>query len=262
MTYPYVAGYSGHMSGDNGNITRIVIHGTCSATIDGGAMNNAHYFQDPNSGGLAHYVVDPGAVVQCCPENIACWHAPPNHGSIGVELCDPQIGSGARWQSSPDEAMLRRAAKLVVEIAGRTGVPLVQISTADVKAGKHGICGHVNVSEAFGQSSHTDPGPDFPWAHFMALVGAAAQPSKPAYVPPVGDSPSKHPWPLAPTAVIHVGNTHAAVDTVARYLKQPVDPNHVFTKFLATALAHWQDRNGQSTTPAGILNLATWKAMK
>jgi N-acetyl-anhydromuramyl-L-alanine amidase AmpD len=33
-----------------------------------------------------------------------------------------------------------------------------------------GICGHVEVSQAFHLSTHTDPGPNFPWSQFMAVV--------------------------------------------------------------------------------------------
>jgi hypothetical protein len=209
--YPFVEGSSKHQSGPNGPITRIVIHGTCSGTHQGGAMENAHYFQQDTAGGLAHYVVDPGEIVQCCAEDTACWHAPPNHGSIGIELCDPQTGPAARWQSPQDEAMLHLAAQLVVEIAARTGVPLVRIGPADLRAGKHGICGHVDVTDAFHQSSHTDPGPDFPWSHFMDLVHAAAVPVvvKPhTHVPPTPIKPPPTPEPLKPKDIVmHVTAT-------------------------------------------------------
>lgn len=33
-----------------------------------------------------------------------------------------------------------------------------------------GICGHDNVSDAFHQSDHDDPGPYFPWNEFIAAV--------------------------------------------------------------------------------------------
>ena len=66
--------------------------------------------------------------------------------------------------------MLRRAAALVREVAKRWDVPLRQLTVAEVRAGKRGICGHADVSKAFRQSDHTDPGDAFPWAHFIALV--------------------------------------------------------------------------------------------
>lgn len=230
MSYPYVEGSHKHMSGANGPITRIVIHATCSATKDGGAMANAHYFQQDNAGGLAHYVVDPDAVVQCCKEDTACWHAPPNHGSIGVELTDPQgdnhIQAGAsdphRWANADHEKMLRLAAKLVAEIAARTGVPLVKVSAADLKAGKHGICGHGDVSQAFGQSDHDDPQSAFPWGHFMDLVHAAAAPAaKPAPKPVTAPHPSW--W----THVVHAGEHDQSVASALKVWNDQAYPQQV-----------------------------------
>jgi N-acetyl-anhydromuramyl-L-alanine amidase AmpD len=166
---------SGYHGGRQSSVTRIVIHGTVSPCQAGGAQSVARYFQSPSTGGSAHYVVDPGEVVCCVDEHTIAYHAPPNTGSIGVELCDPQKGASSRWGDAAHEAMLRRAAVLVREVAARWGVPLKKLTVAQVKAGQHGICGHVDVSKAFKQTDHSDPGTGFPWAHFMDLVtdGAA-----------------------------------------------------------------------------------------
>nr|WP_240971240.1 peptidoglycan recognition family protein [Microbispora sp. CL1-1] len=170
--------------GTQNSVTRIVIHGTVSPCQRGGAVNVAHYFQTPGAGGSAHYVVDPGEVVRCLAETTVAYHAPPNTGTIGVELCDPQKGAASRWGDDDHEAMLRLAADLVRRIAQRWDVPLRRLTVADVKAGKRGICGHVDVSKAFHQSDHTDPGDAFPWGHFMALVcGETPKAAKPAPTP-------------------------------------------------------------------------------
>ena len=161
---------TGYHGGKQSSISRIVIHGTVSPCVKGGAVSVARYFQSPKTGGSAHYVVDPGEVVRCVPEGTVAYHAPPNTGSIGVELCDPQKGSSDRWGDANHEAMLVRAATLVRQIAIRWGIPLKRLSVAQVKAGARGICGHVDVSNAFRQTDHTDPGSGFPWAHFMDLV--------------------------------------------------------------------------------------------
>lgn len=189
MTYTYIEGNLAHTSGANGPVTRVVIHATVSPCKLGGAVATAHYFQSANAGGLAHYVVDPGQVVQCAHEDVATWHAPPNKGSIGVELCDPQAGDAARWSDSAHEAMLHRAAALFADICHRHGLPLLFVDAAGLKAGHKGITTHHQVSLAFGQSTHTDPdhGGPFPLEHFLDLVRAAAaataaaKPSSPAY---------------------------------------------------------------------------------
>lgn len=171
-----INGTSAHTSGHQSAVTRIVIHGTVSPCAKGGAVSVAHYFQSAGAGGSAQYVVDPFEVVQCYDEHTVCWHAPPNQGSIGIELCDPQKGSPARWKDANHEAMLVLAAKLVRQVAARWNVPLRRLSVADLRAGKHGICGHVDVAQAWHQSDHTDPGTGFPWDHFMDLVHGGDKP--------------------------------------------------------------------------------------
>ena len=192
MTYPLILGSRIHMQGSNGTVTRIVMHGTVSSCARGGARNVARGFQDSNAGGLAHFVVDPGEVIQCCKENTACWHAPPNKGSIGVELCDPQSGVSSRWLDRDHTAMLQHAAGLVADLCHRHNIPARKLTATDVRNGLTGICGHADVSAAFRQSDHTDPGAGFPWPLFITMVQAALRPpahavakptTKPAAVP-------------------------------------------------------------------------------
>lgn len=166
-----------HSSGRQSNVSRIVIHCTVSPCAPGWAVKIANYFKSPNSGGSAHYVVDPSAIVQCLPEDTIAWHAPPNTNSIGVELCDWQKGNASRWSDSDHESMLKRAAVLVRGIANRHDIPIVRIGPAELRKGKRGICGHVDVSNAWHQSDHGDPnmGGNFPWEHFLNLVSGSEE---------------------------------------------------------------------------------------
>lgn len=169
MTYPLIQCV--HTSaGHNLPVSRIVIHGTVSPCVAGGARNVARYFQQQNSGGSAQYLVDPGEIVQCATDDTICWHAPPNQGSIGIELCDPVSGSAARWADASHDKMLRLAAGLVRSLCAKYGIPVVKLSVADLLAGKHGICGHVDVSQAWHQTDHTDPGASFPWPKFIGYI--------------------------------------------------------------------------------------------
>ena len=172
---PYVGPAAHTSAGDNKPISRIVIHGTVSPCEPGGARNIAAYFRSKSAGGSAHYVVDPAEEVQVVYDGVVAWHAPPNSGSIGVELCDRQKGRGSRWSNPDHAAMLARAAVLVARLCLAYDVPIVRLSVADLKAGKNGICGHVDVSHAFRQTTHTDPGDGFPWDAFVAQVHAEAR---------------------------------------------------------------------------------------
>jgi len=172
---PYLGPPAHTSGGSNKPVNRVVIHCTVSPCKRGGARDIAAYFRSPNAGGSAHYVVDPGEVVQACYDGVIAWHAPPNPNSIGVELCDPMTGSGARWNDRDHKAMLALAAKLVAQLCLAYDVPIRRLDVADLKAGRHGICGHADVSDAWHQSSHWDPGPAFPWEMFMQQVRQAAR---------------------------------------------------------------------------------------
>ena len=182
MTHPFVQ--ARNHGGKQISVKRIVIHGTVSPCVKGGARGVADDFHRTTRDASAHYVVDPGQIVQCLTEQTIGFHAPPNTGSIGIELCDPQRGSSARWRDANHEAMLDLAAQLVREVAARWKVPLVKLSAGDLRAGRHGICGHVDVSHAFHRTDHIDPGTAFPWVHFMSLVTGKPAPKHDGTAPP------------------------------------------------------------------------------
>lgn len=173
---PYL-GPAAHDSGPgNKPVERIVIHCTVSPCVEGQARRTAAWFRDPDSQGSAHYVVDPGEVVQVVLDGTIAWHAPPNRHSIGVELCDALLSPewdrkhAARWRDDNHRRMLRRASRVVARLALAYDVPIRRLDADDLRAGQRGITGHVDVSRAWGQSSHWDPGTTFPWADFMERV--------------------------------------------------------------------------------------------
>ncbi|MCW2919138.1 MAG: hypothetical protein JWN52_7206 [Actinomycetia bacterium] len=223
MGYPFIP--TGYHGGAQTAVSRIVIHATVSPCKPGGARNIAEYFRSPGAGGSAHYVIDPGEIVQCVKENVVAYHAPPNTGSIGIELCDPQAGPGSRWVDSGHEAMLVRAAALVREVAARWNVPLVKLGPKDLLAGKRGICGHIDVSNAWHKTDHGDPeehGP-FPWDHFMALIQETEMTPKETFdavwntdaIPSPGKDPKNPTW--APSSYL------TDIDGKVRQLQTKVD---------------------------------------
>ncbi|MSS45919.1 N-acetylmuramoyl-L-alanine amidase [Cutibacterium sp. WCA-380-WT-3A] len=189
MKYIPATHHGGHT---NTPFTRIVIHATCPdlgfphASAGGQAKATARYFQSEQSAGSAHYVCDIAETIQCLPDDVIAWHAPPNRRSIGIEIC-ADGGSRSSFQH-PEHAYTRsqwlspqvwpavaRAAALTRDLCHRHNIPMQQLSVADVKAGKHGICGHNDVSEAFHKSDHDDPGPTFPWDQFIKEVRTPGQ---------------------------------------------------------------------------------------
>jgi hypothetical protein len=163
--------------GDNGTVTRIVVHDEEYAEGPNSAEQIAQYFHTMPDGrkASATYVVDRDSIVQCVRESRIAYHAPPNAGSIGIEHDGYMHQTRAEWLDAENGVLtLKRSAALVADICKRHAIPVVRLSVADLKAGKRGLCGHVDVSNAWHQTDHGDPGPNFPWDVYLGWVTQAA----------------------------------------------------------------------------------------
>jgi hypothetical protein len=119
------------------------------------------HFRRPGTRVGAHYLIDSvaGTTVQMADERLVVFHdACFNEESIGIEH-EGYVEAGKRWYS---EEQLRASARLVRDIARRYDIPL----------DRSHILGH---GEAPDCSDHTDPGPDWDWARFMAYVEQAGE---------------------------------------------------------------------------------------
>ena len=122
----------------------------------------------------AHICCDDDSIVRCVrPEHVA-WAAPgANHDGYQVELAGRARQTEGEWLDDYSDQMLRLVAPYVAGIARRFDIPIRKLSVGEVRNGEGGFCGHVEVSKAFGKSSHWDPGPGFPWHYFLELVMSA-----------------------------------------------------------------------------------------
>ncbi|TRV79758.1 hypothetical protein FKN01_08835 [Streptomyces sp. 130] len=140
-----------YTTGRTAKIDKIVVHVT-----QGSYAGSISWFQDPVSEVSAHYVVrsSDGQITQMVRDADTAYHArSANASSLGVEhegfVDDPT------WFT---DAMYRSSAALTASLCDTYGIP---------KDRAH-IIGH---SEAPG-NDHTDPGPYWDWARYMALVTA------------------------------------------------------------------------------------------
>ncbi|WP_328472426.1 N-acetylmuramoyl-L-alanine amidase [Streptomyces sp. NBC_00448] len=150
-------------------IDTIVIHDT-----EGSWATSLKLVQDPTYLSW-HYTVrsSDGHIAQHVKTQDVGWQAGnwyTNAKSIGVEhegfLTDPDA-----WYT---EAMYRSSARLVRYLAQKYDVPL----------NRQHILGHDNVPGPTGSyvpGMHTDPGPYWDWAHYMALLGAPIHPTAGAW---------------------------------------------------------------------------------
>lgn len=122
-----------------------------------------------------HYAVDSDSIVQSVLETDVAWHAPgANRDGIGIELAGRARQTLDDWSDAYSRAMLILAANLTAHILARHRLPARLLHADDLRAdpSASGITYHHAVSVAFRKSTHTDPGPGFPWVGFLANVRA------------------------------------------------------------------------------------------
>jgi N-acetyl-anhydromuramyl-L-alanine amidase AmpD len=119
-----------------------------------------------------HYAVDAQSITQSVLEEDVAFAAPgANSNGIQIELCGYARQSQAEWQDAYSFHMLELAARLVADIIARHELPAVFVSRETLRLPMaRGITTHAEVSKAFKKSSHWDPGPHFPMAHFIERV--------------------------------------------------------------------------------------------
>jgi N-acetyl-anhydromuramyl-L-alanine amidase AmpD len=138
----------------------------------------AHDFatRTPANPGSAHICVDSDSIIQCVHDNDIAWAAPgANTDGIQVELAGYGKQTREDWLDVYGIALLALGCDASAQYLLKYGIPPLKLSVAQVKDGKtRGVCGHVDVTNAFPDlgHGHQDPGTHFPWDYFMSSVKA------------------------------------------------------------------------------------------
>ena len=163
--------HGGRSHGGNGTIHTVVIHDEEFPLGDSSAEAIANYFAQPDHGdSCAHYVIDRDSERHVVADGELAYHAPPNGGTIGIERDGYASWNAAQWNSPAAQQTTCRVAARTAELTVRFNLPPVWRSVGETAQNLPGVTSHANRSKAFRQSEHSDPGPAFPTAAFMALV--------------------------------------------------------------------------------------------
>jgi len=158
----------------------IVVHYTAGSERSTSAEDGAAYDQRRTDGTSTHYFVDSDSVVQCVETSDranACFKYGNRYG-IQYELCGTQQ-SRAQWLDAASDATLTNAARQIARDCRKYNLPVRRLTVAQMRAGEKGICGHVDVTDAYGLGDHRDPGPEFPWDVLLARVQRFLAPPAP-----------------------------------------------------------------------------------
>lgn len=122
----------------------------------------------------AHYCVDADSIVQCVPDRDVAFAAPgANANGIQIELSGFARQTSVDWGDDFSRKTLARAAGLVARILRENSIPCAYVDWVTLKrGGARGITTHDDVSKAWRQSDHTDPGKGFPMTAFVEAVRA------------------------------------------------------------------------------------------
>ncbi|GAA3027160.1 peptidoglycan-binding domain-containing protein [Streptosporangium longisporum] len=172
--------------GRTGKIRVVVVHDMEWSETTTTAEDCARMFATMARPASAHVCVDSNSAVRCVADSDTAWAAPGcNHDGLQLEMAGFARQTREQWLDTYSRAMLKQAARVVAAWCKQYDIPIKHLTVAELKAGKKGLVGHVDVSKAYRRTDHHDPGPSFPWDHFLDLVReyAKGEPSKPADKP-------------------------------------------------------------------------------
>jgi len=148
-----------------------VVHVNVGPEIQRGAQALATFLNKNGSdGGGYHWVIDDKEKIRLANDDQLVYGAKGGGANlIGLHYCI--IGSAdqsaAQWADSYSQAAMRICAQQIA-----ADCAMKSISPTHTPGSFTGVCGHHDVTLAFHVvGGHYDPGPNFPWAHFMSLVG-------------------------------------------------------------------------------------------
>jgi N-acetyl-anhydromuramyl-L-alanine amidase AmpD len=151
----------------------IVIHTMEAREKDNTAEIIAKDFQDrpASNKGSAHLCIDNNSIVQCVLDNDVAFAAPgANHNGIQLELAGFARQTRDDWFDEYSKAVLENAANAAAQYCLKYDLPRKHLTNSELRDGSEGIIGHVQATEVFNLSDHTDPGNGFPWSHFIDRV--------------------------------------------------------------------------------------------
>jgi len=172
---PYVQGRNSYKDGD-GRKYGIAIHNTSNDASD---AQEASYATRRSDGISSHLYVDHDSVTQSLDTDARAGHAGSQQGNdhaISVEITGANGWSRDRWLQSVAWEKLGAALAAIIRHHWPDGsFKTHRASVTEMRANPKvkAFYGHDDMRLAWGGTTHTDPGPNFPWDHLFQTVNTA-----------------------------------------------------------------------------------------
>ena len=152
----------------------VVWHTSQGGEGDTSAEGLAAFIRSPASdGNVASYQVifDTDRVLEIMPAEMRSHHAA-GANDKGLGGCIPGRAEQSReqWLDTISAQYLEQGCRWAADMCIRYGIPAVRINPGQMQDGVKGIVDHNAVRLAFGQTTHTDVGPNFPWDVVMPRI--------------------------------------------------------------------------------------------
>ncbi|KAA8723573.1 peptidoglycan recognition protein family protein [Corynebacterium phocae] len=162
----------------------LYVHTFEGRDLDAAAM--ARYQLSPAAGGSYHVVIDrDGVTARENDDPYIPWAAMFTGNRTGWHVCLAGRAAFTREQWLARPKQLGKLSEIMAAYSREYGIELVKLTPADLRARKSGVAGHWDVSLAWRESDHTDPGANFPWD--VVIAGAKKLLAAPA---PAAPSPA------------------------------------------------------------------------
>lgn len=251
---PYVQGRN-HSTDQDGRKYAVAVHNTSNdASAEAEAQNGTHRTDKVS----AHFYVDNNSVVQSLDTDDRAWHAGSDEGNdnaIAVEITGVNGWSRAQWLANVAWDQLGR---VLAEVCRHHDIPVRRVAAGAMKADPRarGFYSHDAMRVAWGGTTHTDPGPNFPWDRLFDAVNAymlTPAPRPPAPRPPAPDNWTDQLVDTLPTLRlgdgrrVAVGLMQAAINTQGAGLAE----DGVFGPKTDAAVRTWQARHQVPNSVSG-----------
>ena len=150
----------------------IVLHDMESTNKTGAAEGVGDWFEDVRVQASTHYGIDNNSIQRYLPLTIVPWGAPgANRNGVHIEQMGKASWTREQWMKNAKPTLDRTAWMLarLNRYLSKHGVkvPLRTLTDAEVRAHKHGVTTHRQLTRALGVGTHTDPGTGYPLGWVM-----------------------------------------------------------------------------------------------
>ena len=195
-----------------------VLHTSEGGESDNAAENLASFLGRPGDrpngrggvyGSSYHAIFDTDRILPAVPYGIVAYSAGGGNAQ-GIHACFPGKANQTReqWLDPVSRAMIRQCATWLVDVAMEFGIPVhYKMTSSQMRNKERGLGDHYTVTAAFGKSTHTDVGPNFPWDILFSEINAVLTPKPlpPPKPPGVIVTTTKSVWQQARVADVTFG---------------------------------------------------------